>query len=141
MKSDNDPELDPPSSRVADLSGSLEAAFRRSALLGFRLLILAAGLFIGYLVLASGLALVESSAAPPNLLSMEGGPIFYTLMTAIGLFLVQSSGSLLLFELLTGFETPRDRFAVLFSFVALGFGGAILRISLPQTLEFVLLIG
>lgn len=140
MKPDDNPDLEPPRSRVANLSGSLKAAFRRSALLGFRLLILATGLFIAYLVLASGLALTESSAAPPGLLSTERDPLFYTLVTIVGVLLIQSSGSLLLFKFLTGLETPRDHFAVLFSFVALGSGGAILRISLPQTLELLLLV-
>ncbi|KDS92182.1 hypothetical protein FK85_03065 [Halorubrum saccharovorum] len=134
MSSDDDSDMEPPTSRVAAAATSLEAGFQRSVRLGVRVLVVATGVFFGYLVIGWGLVLVESAAAPTNFLSIRQDPVFYVLATIVGLALVQSSGSLLLYKLLTGFSTERDRFVVLFSFAALGSGGAVLRMTLPQTL-------
>ena len=45
---------------------------------------------------------------------------------ATGLFIVQATGSLLLYYSLVGFEDDKSQFAILWGFIGLGFGGALL---------------
>jgi hypothetical protein len=56
----------------------------------------------------------------------------------IGVFTVLSAGSLLLYHFLVGVEGDRSQFAVLWGFISLGFGGALLRVTLPTAVQLLL---
>lgn len=72
---------------------------------------------------------------PYPVLSLGADPVFLTGAAAMGLLVVQSTGSLLLYHFLVGVEDERSQFAVLWGFIGLGFGGAILKITLPKVIQ------
>ena len=71
-------------------------------------------------------------------LSIHADPFFIMTATLVGLFIVQGTGSILLYHFLMGFDDERSQVAILMSFIGLGFGGAVLRITLPTTIELIL---
>ncbi|MFB9809292.1 hypothetical protein ACFFQF_32875 [Haladaptatus pallidirubidus] len=77
---------------------------------------------------------------PYPFLSLEADPIFTIGSAVIGLFIVQSNSSLLLYHFLVGFEDEKSQFAILMSFINLGFGGALLRETLFTAIALLLSI-
>lgn len=61
-----------------------------------------------------------------NFRSLQSDPGFYLSLTAIALFIVQSTSSLILYHFLTDVETERAQFVILMSYIGLGFGAAAL---------------
>lgn len=72
---------------------------------------------------------------PYSFLSLEADPFFTISGAAFGLFITQMSGSLLLSHFLIGFEDEKSQFSVLMGFIALGFGGGVLRMTLPSAVR------
>ncbi|WP_226042998.1 hypothetical protein [Natrinema sp. DC36] len=72
---------------------------------------------------------------PYPVLSLGADPVFLTGATASGLLIVQSTGSLLLYHFLVEVEDERSQFVVLWGFIGLGFGGALLKITLPNVVR------
>ena len=101
-------------------------------------MIISGVLFVGYLVIGGILTLVHSPWAPSPYLSLTAAPGLYLTGAVVSLFIVQLTGSLILYNFLTGFNDERSQFVVLMSYVGLGFGGATLRFLGPPTLSFLL---
>ncbi|WP_336328709.1 hypothetical protein [Halovenus sp. HT40] len=114
----------------------LERWFRRGAIWGTWGMLISAVTFLGYIVIGGVLTLVESRWAPEKFLSMTDDPEFVLIGTLVSLFVVQTTASLILYYLLTGFEDERSQFVLLMSYIGLGFGGAALRVFLPSCLAF-----
>lgn len=77
-------------------------------------------------------ALVLGWFNPPYpFLSLGADPILNLEGLVTGLFVVQGTGSLLLYHFLVGFEDEKSKFSVLIAFIGLGFGGALLRLTIP----------
>lgn len=68
-------------------------------------------------------------------LSLHADPFFVIGAAVTGLFMFQSSGSLLLYYFLVGFDDERSQFALLWGFIGFGFGGALLRLTLLQAVR------
>jgi hypothetical protein len=75
---------------------------------------------------------------PYPFLSLEADPFFVIGGAVTGLFIVQSAGSFVLYHILVGVESDRTQFAVLMGFISLGFGGALLRVTLPTAVQLLL---
>lgn len=68
-------------------------------------------------------------------MSLEADPFFVIGGAIIRLFVVQSAGSPVLYHFLVGAENDRSQFAILIGFVSLGFGGALLRVTLLSAIQ------
>lgn len=96
-------ELEPSSSLLTRIAGILERSLRVSTVIGIRG-VLSAILLFGYLSIGGFLVAIGSPAAPTNFLSLQSDPRFYLSITAVALFIVQATGSLILYQFLTGVE-------------------------------------
>lgn len=132
--------MEPRRSKRAKVAGFLEDHLERSVLIGIRGTILAGIGALGYLVIGGLLVLTGSPLGPTEFLSLEGDPLFYISISLVALFIVQATGSLILYQFLTGVEDQRSQFVILMSYIGLGFGGAALRFTLPQSIEFLFTI-
>ncbi|MDQ2055555.1 hypothetical protein [Halobellus sp. H-GB7] len=93
---------------------------------------------VGCLFIGSVLTVINSPLAPDAFLSIESDPYFYLSAAIVSIFIVQATGSLILYKFLTGIEDQRSQFVILMSYIGLGSGGAALRFTLPQSIEFIL---
>lgn len=71
---------------------------------------------------------------PYPFLSTEADPILLITSTTIGLFMIQAAGSLLLYHAYDGIDSE-SLWSVMLSFIALGIGGSLLQITLPDAWE------
>ncbi|MEZ3171161.1 hypothetical protein ABNG03_11140 [Halorubrum sp. RMP-47] len=93
--------------------------------------------FILYLGIAISAILFGWPEISYPILSLESDPFFIISGALVGLFCVQTSGSIVLYHLLTGVEDGKSQFTVLWGFISLGFGGALLRITLPPAVQLI----
>jgi hypothetical protein len=91
--------------------------------------------FLLYIVIGLTAGFFGSLNPPYPFLSLEADPFFVIGGAVTGLFIVQSAGSLVLYHFLVGVESDRSQFAVLMGFISLGFGGALLRVTLPTAIR------
>lgn len=129
-------ELVPSPSWIARSVGFLEWLLPISVITGVRGALLTGVVCFGYILLGGVLVFVDSSWAPAEFLALESDPFFYLSVTAVSLFIVQATGSLILYQFLTGAEDDRSQFVILMSYIGLGFGAAALRFTLPQSIEY-----
>lgn len=127
----------PPHSNRARMATLLERWLRWSAIWGTRGMLLSAVLFVGYTVIGWILTVSDSPWTPSEFLSITEDPGFFLTGTLVSLFVVQATGSLILYHFLTGFD-ERSQFVVLMSYIGLGSGAAVLRFLLPPSLVFLL---
>jgi hypothetical protein len=80
----------------------------------------------------------ELVQSPYPFLSLESDPYFIVGGATVGLFIVRSAGSLLLYHFLIDVESEGSQIAVLWGFICLGFGGALLRVTLPTAVKMLL---
>lgn len=129
--------LGPPQSRIAKIATFLETYLKLSFYVGFHATLFVASLFLLY----TGIGIIAIFLGWPDLsypiFSLESDPFFVIGGAIVGLFIVQSSGSFVLYHMITGIEDDKSRFAILWGFISLGFGGAVLRVTLPQAIQFI----
>lgn len=136
-KLDQDP-LEPTSSLAAQVITILKPLFRKSAVIGFFGLILTTSIATGYLLIGGILTLVESPAAPSAFFSVESDPGFYFSLSAVSLCVVQLTTSVILYNFVTGVQDERSHYVILMSYIGLGSGAAVLKYTLPQSIEFLI---
>lgn len=129
--------MEPPQSWVVVLATLLERVLALSVYIGVRGMIFVASWYVLYIGMAATLDLFGwfHSAYPP--LSLNSDPFFVIGGAVVGLFVVQAAGSLVLYHLLVGVEDAKSQFSVLMGFISLGFGGALLRVTVPTAVEMV----
>jgi hypothetical protein len=116
---------------VTLLETHLEISFR----LGLYGMLFFASWFLLYVVIGLVAGFVGLLNPPYPFLSLEADPFFVIGGAITGLFTVQSAGSFVLYHFLVGVEDDRSQFAVLMGFISLGFGGALLRVTLPTAIQ------
>jgi hypothetical protein len=132
------PKMEPSHSKIVRVAILLERYLVISVRIGARGAVFTTILFLSY-ILAGHIADILGWFDPPyRFLSLDGDPFFVLGGVVIGIFVVQSAGSLLLYHFLVGFEDDRSQFAVIWGFISLGFGGALLRITLPRAVGLLL---
>ncbi|WP_262181466.1 hypothetical protein [Haloarcula laminariae] len=125
-------------SKTARIADVLERYLKKSVFIGVQGMVASGTVAMGYLVIGGLLTVVNSPLAPQSFLSMENDPYFFCSIAVVSIFIIQATGSLILYKFLTGVEDQRSQFVILVSYIGLGFGGAALRFTLPQSLDFVL---
>lgn len=127
--------MEPSHSRIVRFVTLLETYLETSFRIGLYGMLFFASLFLLYIVIGLTAGFLGVLNPPYPFLSLESDPFFVIGGGVTGLFLVQSSGSLVLYHFLVGVETDRSQFAILMGFISLGFGGALLRVTLPPTIR------
>lgn len=92
-------------------------------------------LLILYIIVGSAALVLGWFNPPYPFLSFGADPILNLGGLVTGLFVVQGPGSLLLYHFLVGFEDEKSKFSVLIAFIGLGFGGALLRLTIPAVIQ------
>ena len=116
----------------------LQRCLKASIRVGLRSLLVVSGWFALYIVggfVGSALGLID---LPYPLFSLEEDPFFAIGTTLIGLCTGLATSSILLYHFLVGFEEDKSQFDLLMGLISLGFSVAILRITLPITIEILL---
>lgn len=118
----------------------LEGSLRISATYGIRITSLLVVWFFIYVV--SGFLGKSFGFFNPGygFLSLETDPVFIFCGVLVGLSIAQTSGSLILYHFLVSSKSERTAIPILFSYIGLGFGGALLRITLPPAIQMLLRI-
>lgn len=116
----------------------LEASLKSIFAVGIRATLVVSGLFLLYIVIGISAIFLGWPALSYPIFSLEADPLFVSGGAVVGLLIVQSSGSFVLYKMIVGIEDDKSQLAILFGFISLGFGGALLRITLPQATQFFL---
>lgn len=127
--------MNSPQSRVTRIALLLESYLKLSFSVGIRGTILAMSLFLLYIGMALSAIIFGWPDLPYPILSLESDPLLVSGRVLVGVFIVQASGSLVLYHLLVGIEDDKSQFAVLWGFISLGFCGALLRATLPPAIQ------
>jgi hypothetical protein len=128
--------MNSPTSRTVKAVTLLESHLRFSVFFGLGGALMTGGLFLLYVLIGTVAQVLGLFHPPYPFLSLEADPIFNIGGAVTGLFIVQGAGSMLLYHFLVGFEDEKSQFAVLMSFISLGFGAALLRITLLRAIRF-----
>lgn len=120
--------------RIATLLETYLQIWFRLSLYG---LLFFASWFLLYIVIGLVAGFVGVLNPPYPSLSLKADPFFVIVGAITGLFTVQSAGSFVLYHFLIGIEDDRSQFAVLMGLISLGFGGALLRLTLPTAIQLV----
>lgn len=129
--------MEPPQSRVVGIATLLERYLEISVYIGVRGMIFFGSWFVLYIIIGLAAEMLGWFDPPYPPLSLESDPFFVLGGAIVGLFTVQSAGSFLLYHFLVGVEDEKSEFAILMGFISLGFGGALLRVTLPPALRMV----
>jgi hypothetical protein len=111
-------------SQTVKVATFLERYLRLAFIIGIRATRLTAGLFLIYALTGISSVFFGRPALSYPVFSLEGDPIFVIGGALMGLLVVQSSGSFVLYHQLVGTESDRSQVAILFGFISLGFGGS-----------------
>lgn len=129
--------MEPPQSRVVEIATLLERYLELSVYIGVRGMIFFGSWFVLYTIMGPAAEMLGWFDPPYPPLSLESDPFFVLGGAVVGLFTVQSAGSFLLYHFLLGVGDEKSEFAVLMGFISLGFGSALLRVTLPPALRIV----
>lgn len=121
--------------QIVGLASLLETYLALSVRVGFIGMFFVGSWFLIYVAGAVVVGYFGWLNPPHPVLSLRDDPVFLTGAAAMGLLVVQSTGSLLLYHFLVGVEDERSQFAVLWGFIGLGFGGSLLKITLPNLIR------
>lgn len=130
--------MEPPQSRIVGIATLLETHLKVSVRVGLRGALFVGSWFLLYIGIGVTADFLGWLNPPYPFLSLDADPFFVIGGAVIGLFLLQSAGSLLLYHFLVGFEDERSQMAVLWGFISLGFAGALLRVTLPNAVRLLL---
>ena len=129
--------MEPSRSRAVRIVTLLERYLRISVYIGVRGMIFFGSWFVLYTIIGVTVKMSEGFNPPYPPLSLEADPFFVIGGAIVGLFIVQSAGSLLLYHFLVGVNDEKSKLAVLMGFITLGFGGALLRATLPPAFRMI----
>jgi len=118
--------------RTGDSNALTEELLQLSTDIGLEATVLFGELLLSYVVVGVVLTAILGFHAPYPFLSPEADPVLLIDGTIIGIFIVQAAGSLLLYHLYVGVDSESVSSVVL-SFIALGIGGSLLQLTLPET--------
>lgn len=140
MTSDEDPpdDIGPSRSTEARVVEALEEGFHSGAVIGTAGMTVTGGFFLLYVVVGGILTAINSPIAPPNYLSMTGDPWFFVTGAIVSMFVLLSTGSRILYRMLTELDDGYSEFVLLLNFVGLGCAAAALRFLIPPTLDLIL---
>lgn len=117
--------------RTGDSNALTEELLQLSTDIGLEATVLFGELLLSYVVVGVVLTAILGFHAPYPFLSPEADPVLLIDGTIIGIFTVQTAGSLLLYHLYVGVDNESVSSVVL-SFIALGIGGSLLQLTLPE---------
>lgn len=123
--------------RTDESTTLLEELLQLSIEIGTEGAVLFGGVLVLYLVSGGIATSAVHAAVPYPLFSLEADPVLLCTSTLTGLFTVQAAGSLLLYRLSVG-VTHGSAQAIALSFIALGIGGGLLRMTFPEIVGIVL---
>lgn len=127
--------MEPTHSRIVRIVLLLETSLKISIRIGIWGSLLIGSLFLLYTGIGILAEFLGWFNLPYPFLSLEADPFFVIGGAVTGLFIVQAAASFLLYHFLVGVEDDRSQFAVLWGFISLGFGGAVLRMTLPAAIQ------
>lgn len=130
--------MDSPQSRIVRIATYLETYLKLAFVVGFRVTLFLAALFLFYVGFGIASIVFGWPVLSYPIFSLEADPFFLIGGSVVGLSVVQSTGSFVLYHILIGAEDEKSQFAILFGFMSLGFGGALLRTTLLPTIELIL---
>jgi len=125
---------------MAMIATLLEASLKFTLIMGVRATLVVLGPFFLYVITGISAILLGWPALSYPVFSLEADPFFVSGGALVGLFMLQSSGSFVLYHMLVGIEDDKSQFAILFGFISLGCSGAVLRVTLPQAIQFFLIL-
>lgn len=137
-KNNSPDDIDPSGSTEARMAEVLEEGFHSGAVIGTVGMMITGSFFIVYAVVGGILTAINSPIAPPNYLSMTGDPWFFVTGVVVSTFTFLSTGSRILYRMLTGVDSSRSQFVLILNYIGLGCAGAALRFLVPPTLDFIL---
>lgn len=129
--------MEPSQSRVVVIVTLLEKYLALSVYFGLRGMLFLGSWFLLYIIMGLTVEILGWFNPPYPPLSLESDPLFVIGGAIVGVSVVQTSGSFILYHLLVGVEDDKSQFAVLMGFISLGFGGALLRVTLPTALRMI----
>lgn len=129
-------DLEPDRSIQARVAELLERYLQTSVIVGVNGMIVSGVIFISYVITGGLLTAVNSPWAPVDYLSPTADPGFYLTGSLVCVFVIQGTGSLMLYHYLTGVEDGQSGFVILTSGVGLGCGLAGARLLFPSALLF-----
>lgn len=130
--------MKPPRSRTVRVAVFLETYLQISTRVGLSGTLFFGSLFLLYIVVGMATDVLGLFDLPYPFLSFEADPFFVIGGAVLGLFMVQASGSLILYHFLVGAENDRSQFTILLGFISLGFGGGLLRLTLFPAIRLIL---
>jgi hypothetical protein len=130
--------MEPTQSRIVVVATLLERYLATSVTIGIRGAIFFGSWFVFYVLLGAAVDVLGWFNPPYPPLSLESDPFFVIGGAVVGLFVVQCAGSFVLYHLLVGVDDDKSQFAVLWGFISLGFGGALLRVTLLPAVHLLL---
>jgi len=101
-------------------------------------MVVSAVLFVSYVAVGWFLTITNSPIAPSNYLSMTSDPWFVVTGSTVSTFVLLSTGSRILYRMLTGLDDSRSRFVLILNYVGLGCAAGVLRFLLPPTIDLLL---
>ncbi|MEF8812419.1 MAG: hypothetical protein V5A55_01160 [Halovenus sp.] len=109
----------------------IEELLQLSADIGVEGTVLFGGLLLVYFAVGVIVTAILGLHAPYPFLSLEADPVLLIDGTIIGIFTVQAAGSLLLYHSYVGLDN-KSVWSVVLSLIALGLGGSLLQMTLPE---------
>jgi hypothetical protein len=120
--------------RADDGTGLIEQLLQLSADIGVEGTVLFGEFLLVYVLLGAVATALLGLHAPYPLFSLQADPVLLIDGTLIGIFTVQAAGSLLLYHFYIGVDN-RSVSSVVLSLIALGIGGGLLQLTLPEVWE------
>ena len=132
--------IHPGQSREAAVHDLLERVLRVSVDVGFLGMIVTGGWLLLYVVIGTTAISLGKFEPAYTHLALDSDSFFTIGGALTGFFIVLGTGSLVLCYFLVGLDDERSRFALLMSFVGLGCGAAVLRMTLTEAFGLLLKI-
>lgn len=127
--------MQPTTSRVVWAVSVLERSLRISVKFGFRVSILLAAWFFIYVIVGYFARSFGWFNPGYEFLSLKTDPIFISSALVMGLSIAQTSGSLILYHFLVGTDNEKGAISILMAYIGLGFGAALIRLTLPPAIQ------
>lgn len=125
--------------RTDESTTLVESLLQLSAEIGVEGTVLFGGLLLSYFVIGVIITTMMELHTPYPFLSPEADPVLLIDGAIVGVFAVQGAGSLLLYHLYVGID-HESVLSVVLDFIVLGFGGALLEMTLPEVWRVLLVI-
>lgn len=123
--------------RPEDSSTLIEELLQLSADIGTGGTVLFGELLLSYFLIGAIVTTILGLHTPYPFLSLEADPVLLIDSTIVGVFIVQTAGSLLLYHFYVGID-DESLSTVVLNFILLGFGAGLLQMTLPETWELLI---